>query len=278
MNNPINNVQLGQIVYHKEVYNYREPLKVKGITEDKLLLEGDFSGGMYKTVQSCWMDKRFASTEIAMSDRIEQLGMIKAYNADCLQIMQQYPDKYFDLAIVDPPYGIDTSLGGCGSRKKKYDRRKKSNWDSQIPSEDYWQELFRISKNQIIWGMNYYQLPPCQHFIVWDKKQPIGVSFAMAELCWTSFKGTSKIYYSSSNGQDNRIHPTQKPVKLYEWLLTNYAKQGDRILDTHGGSMSHAIACHNLGFDLTIIEKDKDYYDAAIKRIKWHQRQQILEF
>lgn len=200
----------------------------------------------------------------------------EVFNIDCMEGMKQYPDKYFDLAIVDPPYGINASLGGCGSRKKKYDRRKKSNWDSQIPSSDYWEELFRVSKNQIIWGMNYYQLPPCQHFIVWDKKQPIGVSFAMAELCWTSFKGTSKIYYSSSNGQDNRIHPTQKPIKLYEWLLINYAKQGDKILDTHLGSGSSRIAAYRLGFDFIGFELNKYYFEAHNKRFKVETAQQIL--
>ena len=187
--------------------------------------------------------------------------------------MARYPDKHFDLAIVDPPYGIGASRGGNGSRSRKYDRSNKNAWDDKPPDEFYWKELFRVSKNQIIWGMNNYILPPTQHFIVWNKKQPDGVTFAQAELAWTSFNGTSKIYSLSSNGQPDRIHPTQKPVALYKWLLTNYAKEGDLILDTHVGSASSLIACHDLGFDAVGFELDPDYYQASLERLQKHQRQ-----
>lgn len=193
-----------------------------------------------------------------------------------MELMKRYPDNYFDLAIVDPPYGINASLSGNGSRTKKYDRTKKNNWDNETPKKEYWNELFRVSKNQIIFGMNYFDLPLISHFIVWDKKQPDGVTFAQAELIWTNFKGTSKIIKLSSNGQKERIHPTQKPVEIYQKLISKYAKQGDKILDTHLGSGSIAIACHDYNFELTACELDKDYYDAAIERIKNHVGQQKL--
>lgn len=202
---------------------------------------------------------------------MDKLGNITLYNADCMDIMRDMPDKAFDLAIVDPPYGIGASHHGCGSRGNKYKRSKK--WDDLSPNDLYFKELFRVSKNQIIWGMNYFLLPVCQHFIVWDKKQPNGVTFAQAELAYTSFDGSSRMFRLSANGQDNRIHPTQKPVALYKWLLTHYAKPGDKIIDTHLGSGSICIACHDLGFEMTGIELDKDYYEAAKKRIMDHQLQ-----
>lgn len=185
---------------------------------------------------------------------------------DCMEFMKTVPDKYYDLCIVDPPYGIRASRGGCGSRTRKYDRSNKNAWDDNPPDESYWLELFRVSKNQVVWGMNNYPLPPTQHFIVWDKKQPDGVTFAQAELAWTSFNGTSKIYSMSSNGQKNRIHPTQKPVALYQWLLKNYAKPGDKIFDSHVGSGSIRIACHDMSFDFEGCEIDKDYWEAQEKR------------
>lgn len=204
----------------------------------------------------------------------EIFGGITLYNADCMDIMREMPDKAFDLAIVDPPYGIGASHSGCGSRKKIYNRALK--WDDCAPNDLYFKELCRVSKNQIIWGMNYYSLPLCKHFIVWDKKQPDGVTFAQAELAYTSFDGSSRMFRLSSNGQDNRIHPTQKPVALYKWLLHNYAKKGDRILDTHLGSGSICIACHDMGFEMTGIELDKVYYEAAKKRLINHQAQGTL--
>ena len=189
---------------------------------------------------------------------------------DCMDIMRNMSDKSVDLCITDPPYGIDAGTYGCGSRERKYDRSNAHNWDSAPPTQKYWDELFRISKNQIIWGMNNYTLPPCKHFVVWDKKQPDGVTFAQAELAWTSFDGTSKIFKQSANGQVNRIHPTQKPVALYKWLLKNYAKPGDKIFDSHVGSGSIRIACHDMGFDFEGCEIDKDYWEAQEKRYQQH--------
>ena len=174
-----------------------------------------------------------------------------------MELMSRYEDNHFDLAIVDPPYGIDINksgrLGHYGGKGKK--------WDNETPDKEYFTELKRVSKNQIIWGGNYFDLPPTRCFLIWDKQQPEGVSFASCEYSWTSFDKSAKTFYMRPQNADNiRIHPTQKPVKLYEWLLMNYAKEGDKILDTHLGSGSIALACHNLGYDLTACELDKDYY------------------
>jgi site-specific DNA-methyltransferase (adenine-specific) len=194
----------------------------------------------------------------------------KIHNQDCLEAMKLMKDNQFDLAIVDPPYGIDINSSG---RLGHYGGKGKS-WDSKIPSQEYFKELERVSKNQIIWGGNYFYLKPTRCFLIWDKQQPQNVSFASCELAWTSFDQSAKTFYMRPQNADNiRIHPTQKPVKLYEWLLMNYAKEGDKILDTHLGSGSISIACHNLGYDLTGYELDKEYYDNAIKRIKNHQAQ-----
>lgn len=210
--------------------------------------------------------------------------MINITNEDNMELMARYEDNYFDLAIVDPPYGI-----GFGSfnrtNKTKSGKRYKSNkyhnanWDNNIPDKDYFTELMRVSKNQIIWGGNYFNLQPTQCFIFWYKRNPVE-NFSDGELAWTSFKKPSQCfdyaYYGNIEGNSNaekKHHPTQKPVKLYEWLLMNYAKKGDKILDTHLGSGSIAIACHNLKFDLTGCELDKEYYDAAMKRLKIHQQQ-----
>lgn len=205
-----------------------------------------------------------------------QLGNITAIHGDCMDYMKDIPDKYFDLAIVDPPYGLPKdSSHGRGKLKNRIFNWNIEHWDV-APDKSYFDELFRVSKNQIIWGGNYFDLPPTRGFVVWDKKQPFP-NFSRCEYAWMSFQVPSKIF-EFDNRTSDKIHPTQKPIKLYEWLLINYAKQGDKILDTHGGSFSHAIACHDLGFDLTIIEKDKDYFDEAIKRLKWNQRQQTLQF
>ena len=196
---------------------------------------------------------------------------MKITNEDNMELMARYPDRYFDLAIVDPPYGIDVTKMNMGSRKRSKEDKKK-NWDNEVPTQDYFKELFRVSKNQIIWGGNYFKLPCSQYFCIWDKGETMyGRDFAEAEYAWVK-KGGTRIFKKSPN-QLNRIHPTQKPVKLYEWLLMNYAKDGDKILDTHLGSGSIAIACHNLGFDLTACELDLDYYNAAIKRIENHKKQ-----
>lgn len=192
---------------------------------------------------------------------------MKITNEDNMELMARYPDKYFDLAIVDPPYGI-----GISSNPVRQQHKKKQ-WDNSIPSKKYFKELFRVSKNQIIWGGNYFDLPPTQGFFIWDKKQPHDFSLAMCEYAWSSIQKPAKILSLSVLKEKGKIHPTQKPVKLYEWLLMNYAKEGDKILDTHLGSGSIAIACHNLGFDLTACELDKEYYEAAMKRIKDHQAQ-----
>ena len=180
-----------------------------------------------------------------------------------MDYMATLPDKAFDLAIVDPPYGIN-----AGEMKMNNNNHDKHKWDSVKPSSDYWKELFRVSNNHIIWGGNYFPLPPTRCFLVWDKKQPEGVSFAMAEMAWTSFNSVAKVFYQfpSHVTQGAKIHPTQKPIKLYEWLLTNYAKPGQRILDTHLGSGSSAIAAHYFGVNFVGCELDKDYYDAAVKR------------
>lgn len=188
---------------------------------------------------------------------------IELLNMDCMDYMRDLPDNAFDLAIVDPPYGIDINssgrLGHYGGKGKK--------WDASIPNDDYFSELYRVSANQIIWGANYFKMPPTRCFLVWDKGQPEAVSFASHEYAWTSFDRSAKCHYQRPQGADpERIHPTQKPVKLYEWLLTNYAKPGDRILDTHLGSGSSAIAAHYAGHDFAGIELDKDYYEAACRR------------
>jgi len=192
-------------------------------------------------------------------------------NEDNMQLMARYEDNHFDLAIVDPPYGIDVTKMNMGGRKRNKEDKNKD-WDLGIPNQDYFNELFRVSKNQIIWGGNYFNLPANQYFAIWDKGETMyGRSFAECEYAWIGYGGT-RIYKKNPNQLD-RIHPTQKPVKLYEWLLMNYAKEGDKILDTHLGSGSIAIASHNLGYDLTACELDKDYYDASIKRINQHKAQ-----
>ena len=202
----------------------------------------------------------------------------KIHHGDCLEAMKDMKDNEFDLAIVDPPYGIGASEMTMGSGKnKKYKKGKK--WDNETPTNEYFLELQRVSKNQIIWGGNYFadKLNPSRCYIFWDKGINGDCDFADGEVAWGSFDEVLRIApirYKGFLGADKiRIHPTQKPVKLYEWLLMNYAKEGDKILDTHLGSGSIAIACHNLGFDLTGYELDKEYYDNAIKRIKNHQAQ-----
>jgi len=193
--------------------------------------------------------------------------------------MARYEDNHFDLAIVDPPYGINASKGVGLHSRKKFQKANKE-WDNETPNELYFNELFRISKNQIICGANYFNeyLPSTKSFICWVKNNP-APNFAQAEYLWTSFNINGKVYDSGKQIQHvimwegGSIHPTQKPVKLYEWLLMNYAKEGDKILDTHLGSGSIALACHNLGFDLTACELDKEYFDASQKRLKQHTAQ-----
>lgn len=204
-------------------------------------------------------------------------------NEDNMLLMARYPDNYFDLAIVDPPYGIDLANMNMGigntpkSSKAKNRKWKPKDWDSSIPSDEYFKELFRVSKNQIIWGGNYFNLGICNKFIIWDKEIPEGLSFSDCEYAWTSFSGANKIFrYSAYLNKSEKFHPTQKPPQLYKWLVDKYAKDNDKILDTHLGSGSIAIACHDYGYELTACELDKEYYDKAIERIKNHTSQQKL--
>jgi len=213
--------------------------------------------------------------------------MITATNEDCMDLLKRTPDKYYELVISDPPYGININVN-MGRRKgdKKSNYHKFSGKDKQPPKKEYFEELFRVSKNQIIWGGNYFMQTmaaagiyintPC--WLLWDKGFSEEVTFAQYEMAWTSFKSSAKKYDFNAAANKKRIHPTQKPVKLYEWLLMNYAKEGDKILDTHRGSASLDIACHNLGFDLVTCELDTDYFNDGNKRLKQHQNQQVIKF
>tara|TARA_R100001163_G_scaffold188_3_gene313 strand:+ start:10 stop:645 length:636 start_codon:yes stop_codon:yes gene_type:complete len=210
---------------------------------------------------------------------------MKITNEDNMELMSRYEDNYFDLAIVDPPYGKKPirDKHGYGVAKRIFESGC-DNWDIK-PAKEYFNELFRVSKNQIIWGGNYFieNLYSSNSFVIWDKER-MGNIYADCEMAWTSFNSVAKIFKFQWHGmlqgdmknKEKRIHPTQKPVKLYEWLLMNYAKKGDKILDTHLGSGSIAIACHNLGYDLTACELDKEYYEAAMKRIEQHKAQKRI--
>jgi site-specific DNA-methyltransferase (adenine-specific) len=215
--------------------------------------------------------------------------MIEMLNMDCMEFMKDVPDKAFDLAIVDPPYGIGNCINTNG--KKHY---KKMHWNQTIPPKKYFNELYRISKNQIIWGANYYR-KFVRHpgIIIHDKlnggqfQGPKSLSDAdiasqsynnlvkMFRYGWSGNRMNNTINFNN-DGPDSRFHPTQKPIALYKWLLKNYAKPGDKILDTHGGSGSICISCYDMGFDLTWMEIDKDYYDAACQRFKRHTSQARL--
>ena len=197
---------------------------------------------------------------------------------DNMQLMARYPDNYFDLAIVDPPYGLGTRTTDGGSKKNTQTKFKKdirrTLWDNSPPNLNYFNELKRVSKNYIIWGSNYFNIHSYRTFIVWEKMTYVP-TMSQVEMAATSFDKPARLIKINSTQKD-RIHPTQKPVKLYEWLLMNYAKEGDKILDTHLGSMSIAIACHNLGFELTGCELDQEYYNNGIKRVKQHISQKRL--
>ena len=200
--------------------------------------------------------------------------MIDLTNEDNMELMKRYPDNYFELAIVDPPYRDSNENDMNQWNRKIIKKGRLKNWENR-PSIDYWNELKRVSKNQIIWGANNFELPQWKGFVVW-KKKTIGEKFTMSMCEIASLSedlGTTSKWIEIAPQDPNRIHPTQKPVKLYEWLLMNYANEGDKILDTHLGSGSIALACHNLGFDLVGCELDKEYYDAACKRLKQHQAQ-----
>ena len=202
--------------------------------------------------------------------------MINIYNQDCLEAMKEMSDNQFDLAIVDPPYGLERLKKINKGDKIHNIKDKGKNYNNTKPTKDYWNELFRISKNQIVWGANNFNLPTSEYFLVWDKKQGYP-NFARCELAYVSqgLKKPAKIFEHGIHQylSKEKIHPTEKPIRLYEWLLMNYAKEGDKILDTHLGSGSIAIACHYLGYDLEGYELDKEYYDNALKRIKEHQSQ-----
>lgn len=195
----------------------------------------------------------------------------EVYNMDCMEYMKNIPNKFFDLAVVDPPYGIGASEMTMGNGKnKKYHKGKK--WDSSPLDSSYFEQLFRVSKNQIIWGGNYFNLPNTKSWIFWDKGIYGDSSFADGELAWTSFDKVLRIAsvrYKGFLGMDkNRIHPTQKPISLYAWILKNYANIGDKILDTHLGSGSNRIAAYKLGFDFYATEIDKEYFNDQEKRFR----------
>jgi len=202
--------------------------------------------------------------------------MITITNEDNMALMARYPDKYFDLAIVDPPYGIDFAKTHTGNG---WTVRPSKDWDKSIPPLEYFNELFRVSKNQIIWGGNYFThyLYPSMGWLFWDKGQR-DFSLADGELAWTSFDKALRCFDFSRAALNKQRgeHPTEKPHQLYKWILDKYAKKGDKIIDTHLGSGSIAIACHDYGFDLTACELDKDYYEAAMKRINNHMAQTKL--
>jgi site-specific DNA-methyltransferase (adenine-specific) len=207
-----------------------------------------------------------------------------------MKLMSEFPDKYFDLAIVDPPYGVNIGkqgmgIGGGFNKHLKEKPYKRGEWDSSIPNKEYFDELFRVSKNQIIWGGNYMTefLPPKSAWIFWDKKNGDS-DFGDGELAWTSFNSPIRkfdflwagCFQGNMKDREKRIHPTQKPRELYKWILHKYAKEGNKILDTHLGSGSIAIACHDYKFDLTASEIDKEYFDATMKRVSNHIAQTVL--
>ena len=194
---------------------------------------------------------------------------------DCMEFMKGVPDKYYELAIVDPPYGIGEKFKGGKTGKMNFNEIVNKDWDN-APKQEYFNELFRVSQNQIICGGNYFNLPPSRCFIVWDKLMSEDFSLAMAELIWTSFDKLAKIFRLSTPKDGGKIHPTQKPVALYKWLLKNYAKPNDKIFDSHVGSGSIRIACHDMGFSFEGCEIDKDYWQAQEERYNTHISQQDL--
>ena len=198
---------------------------------------------------------------------------VELLNCDCMEYMKDQPDDAFDLAIVDPPYGIGKLLT-CGGGGRGWHKRTNSNahiWDIK-PGDNYFLEIMRVSKNQIIWGANHFELPPSRGVIAWDKVKEHDKNSSHWEYAWTSFDCIAKIFRYCNNGgfvqKIPKIHPTQKPILLYQWLLENYAQPGQRILDTHLGSGSSAIAAHYFGCDFVGMEIDEDYYKAAKERFE----------
>ena len=240
-----------------------------------------------------------------MNEPIYKTDFLSLFHADCMEIMKQYPDKYFELCIVDPPYGIgqpkQSNLKGYNGRKSLEERLHKNRlnsgggklkdrklntsnceWDNEIPTQKYFDELFRVSKNQIIWGGNYFPLQPSRCIICWDKCQP-WENFSQVELAWTSFDMPASLYrYDNRTG--DKIHPCQKPIALYDWILSKYAKENQKILDTHFGSGSIALAVDkanrldNMNLHLTACEIDLDYIEASVNRIKMAVKQQTFNF
>ena len=207
--------------------------------------------------------------------------MIEYFNEDCMIGMARYPDKHFDLAIVDPPYGIGINMNQ-GRRAGDKIKHKRKRWDESPPDKGYWQSLCRVSRHQIIFGSNNFDwIPPHNGWIVWDKDITGDVQFSKAELAYCSQSNTvDMIRIRAQTGAEtysNKIHPTQKPVALYKWLLTNYAKPGDKILDTHVGSASSLIACYDMGFDAVGFELDADYYKASKQRLDDFMRQPRID-
>lgn len=203
----------------------------------------------------------------------------RVFNMNCMDGMKETQDKFYDLAIVDPPYGIGVNHSMGRRKKDRASGHKPAIWDHSAEDPEYFYELIRISKNMIIWGANHFldRIPfllnsPC--WLMWDKGFSEDVSFAQFELAWTSFDTTCKKFDTPTNTYGlKKIHPTQKPVQLYKWLLKNYAKEGDKILDTHLGSQSSRIAAFDMGFDFTGYELDKDYFEAGCKRFEQHKAQ-----
>lgn len=210
--------------------------------------------------------------------------VIEFTNEDCMEGMSRYPDKYFDLAIVDPPYRERSENDGTASMRLKNSAESRKDMFGDKPKQDYFNELLRVSKNQIIWGGNNFieNLRNTNCFLFWYKKNPMA-NYSDGEMAWTSFSSVARCidipYFGTLNVDKDRakIHPTQKPVALYKWLLTNYAKPGDKILDTHVGSASSLIACHDLGFDAVGFELDADYYRMAKQRLDDFIRQPRLD-
>ncbi len=192
----------------------------------------------------------------------------EVYLMDNIELMKHYPDKYFDLAVVDPPYGININMN-MGRKKGQKKAHNDKSWDMSVPEMLYFMELFRVSQNQIIWGGNYFDLPLTKSWIFWDKDVPDGVDFADGELAWTSFDKTlvkAKIPYSGFRGSEGKIHPTQKPVKLYDWIYSKYATEGMKILDTHLGSGSSRISANKAKLHFVGCEIDEEYFNKQNKR------------
>lgn len=199
----------------------------------------------------------------------------KIIHADCMDILKQLPDKCVDLVLTDPPYGIGNKFrGGTNSKLNKFNNIVNKGWDN-VPSNEYFNEILRVSKNQIIWGGNYFNLAPTRCFLIWDKMISFDFSLAMAEYAWTSFDKLAKIYKMPSE-KKFREHPTQKPLKLFEMILRDYSNENDLILDCFSGSGTTAVACHNLKRRFICIEKDEDYYKASVERLENAQAQQKL--